>query len=132
MTRITALLTCLALTGCVAAASPKPVKLGASFTLAPGASVPLEDSPLRVRFVAVTEDSRCPSDTTCVWAGEVKVKLEILEASRLSRELELKSGESAEAAGFRITLLRVDPMPSSTAQMSAQGYRATLSADRVH
>ena len=132
MSRIAALLTCLALTGCVAAASPKPVAAGADFTLAAGESAPIEGSALRVRFVAVSEDSRCPSDTTCVWAGEVKVKLEILERSNPPREFELKAGESTDAAGLRLTLLRVEPQPLSTARIPAQAYRATLRADRAH
>jgi hypothetical protein len=132
MSRIAALLTCLALTGCVAAAAPKPVGLGTDFTLAPGESAPIEGASLSVRFVAVTEDSRCPSDTTCVWAGEVEVKLEILERSKPARQLQLKSGETADLTGFRLTLLSVDPPPVSTARISAQAYRATLRAERAH
>jgi hypothetical protein len=132
MSHIAALLTCLALTGCVAAASPNPVAPGANFTLAPGESAPLEDASLSVRFVAVTEDSRCPSDTTCVWAGEVKVQLEILERSRPTRRLELKPGDTTDMTGLRLTLLRVDPLPVSTAKISAQGYRVTLRAERAH
>lgn len=28
-----------------------------------------------IQLVEVTEDSRCPSDVTCVWAGQAKVKV---------------------------------------------------------
>src|SRR4051794_18467651 len=111
MTRIATWLTCLALTACVAAESRQPVALGADFTLAAGESAPIEGASISVRFVAVTEDSRCPSDTTCVWAGEVRAKIEILEHARAPRPLELKSGETTDVAGLPLTLVRVDPQP---------------------
>ena len=129
MTQIAALLTCLALTGCAAAAAQTAVVMGASFTLAPGESAALEGATMGVRFVAITEDSRCPQDTTCVWAGEVKAAIEILQRATVAKQAELKPGESADAATYRVTLLRVEPQPSSTARISAEGYRATLRID---
>ncbi|HKU88950.1 MAG TPA: hypothetical protein VJP84_04115 [Steroidobacteraceae bacterium] len=131
MSRLAILLTCLAFTGCIAAAAPTPVESGATFTLAPGESASLVGTPVGVRFVSVTEDSRCPQDTTCIWAGEVKAAIEILERSKVARQLELKLGESAEGRGCRVTLLAVEPLPSSTARISRQGYRATLRIDKA-
>src|SRR3954470_22707819 len=131
MTRIAALLTCLMLTACVAAESRPPVPVGADFTLAPGESAAIEGASISVRFVAVTDDSRCPTDTTCVWAGEVRVKIEVLEHAKVPRQLEVKPGETTDVAGLPLTLLRVDPQPLSTAKISAQGYRATLRVGRA-
>lgn len=36
-----------------------------------------------MRFVEVSEDSRCPSDVTCVWEGEVKVAVALYEKEQL-------------------------------------------------
>ena len=79
MTRLAAVLTCLALAGCgtAPAAKSQTVDLGAEVTLAPGATVSVKAAEMQVRFVSVTEDSRCPRDVTCIWAGEVKVQIEI-------------------------------------------------------
>jgi hypothetical protein len=86
---------------------------------------------LTLRFVAVTEDSRCPRDLTCVWAGEVRALLEIRESSRAASRLELLEGGSTVAGGCRVTLVRVEPQPTSTAKIAAQDYRATLKLDKA-
>jgi len=88
-------------------------------------------SRMTVRFVAVTEDSRCPRDTTCVWAGEVKVQLEVVEASRPASHLETRAGDSATAGAWRVTLVRVEPQPTSTARIAPQDYRATVKAEKA-
>lgn len=126
MTRIAALLTCLALTGCVTASTPEPQSAGAAVTLGVGETAPIAGTSASVRFLGVIEDSRCPTDTTCVWAGEVKVNLEILERSKDSRTVELKIGENAKAGSRVITLEQVEPQPRSNVRIAANGYRATL------
>jgi hypothetical protein len=131
MGRIAALLTCLAVAGCVAAAAQMPAGMGAEFTLAPGESARIEAASLSVRFVAVTEDSRCPGDTTCIWAGEVRAQLEVREGSNEPRQVELKPGDETRAGSHRVILVRVEPQPTSKARIDAQQYRATLTVDRV-
>ena len=53
---------------CVAAqrASSVSLRVGEQKTVA---------SRLKIHFLEVTDDSRCPVGTTCVWAGNAKVKL---------------------------------------------------------
>ena len=133
MTRLAALLTCLALAGCGAAADleMETVDLGAEVTLAPGATVSLKATGMTVRFVAVTEDSRCPRDVTCLLAGEVRALLEIHESSQAASQLELPEGGSTVAGGCRVTLVRVEPQPTSTARIAPQDYRATLKLDKA-
>jgi len=132
MTRLTAIVMCLALTGCSAARTQetKAVNLGINVTLAPGAAVSSKSGDVKVLFVAVTEDSRCPRDTTCVWAGEVKVRLEIQETSKAAAQLEIAEGGDTVAGGYRVTLVQVEPQPTSTAKIAPQDYRATLKIDR--
>lgn len=131
MSRLATILTCLALGGCVAAATPeaRTVEPGASVALAPGESVSVAGTSMSLRFVAVTEDSRCPRDTTCIWAGLVRVSLEVQESSRPSRQVELEQGGSVEAGGCRLTLLGVEPQPVSTVKIVPTDYRATLKID---
>jgi hypothetical protein len=133
MTRIAAILTCLALAGCGAAPAQdwQAVDPGAEVTLAPGATASVKTAGMTVRFVAVSEDSRCPRDTTCVWAGEVKVQFEIREPSKAATRVEILEGGSGVAGEFRVTLVRVEPQPSSTARIAPQDYRATLKIDKL-
>jgi hypothetical protein len=130
MTRLAAILFCFALTGCSAARpeEAKSVNLGVKVTLAPGASVSSKSGEVKVRFVAVTEDSRCPRDVTCVWAGEVKVQLEI-QVAKVASQAEMLEGGSTVAGAYRVTLVKVEPQPVSTVKIAPQDYRATLAID---
>jgi hypothetical protein len=76
----------LALAACASApaddptqnAGHAPVNMGESFSLALGDSARIGDSPLVVMFVAVTGDSRCARNVTCVWEGNARVKLSVV------------------------------------------------------
>ena len=128
MVRVIAFMICLSLAGCGAAPAREPpaVALGEEVTLAPGAMASVKTADMKVRFVAVTADSRCPSDVTCIWAGEVKVQLEILESSQAASRVEILGGSSTDAGAYRVTIVRVEPQPASTAPIAAQDYRVTL------
>jgi hypothetical protein len=127
MIRRAVILFCLALPGC--AATPQQiVEPGAEITLAPGATVAVKGKGIKVRFVAVTQDSRCPKDTTCIWAGEVKAQLDILKISQ-TWQIELPEGGNTVIDDLRVTLVRVEPQPTSTARIAPQDYRATLKID---
>ena len=84
-----------------------------------------------MRFVAVTEDSRCPRDVTCVWAGQVKIQLEIHESSKAASMVEVLEGGSTDAGDYRVTLVGVEPQPLSTVKIAPQDYRATLKIDKA-
>ncbi len=45
-----------------------------------------------IKLIKVYEDSRCPSDATCIWAGEVKASIEIYESNSLTAKKELVFG----------------------------------------
>ena len=133
MTRLAALLTCLSLAGCGAAADrgTQAVDLGTQIALAPGAAVSVKTTGVTVVFVAVTEDSRCPLDSTCVWAGEVRALLEIHDSSQAASRRELLQGRSTVAGACRVTLVRIEPQPTSAARIAPQDYRATLKFDEA-
>jgi hypothetical protein len=132
MIRLAAIVSCLALMGCGAAPAreSQSAELGTPFTLAPGATVSVKSAAMKVTFVSVTEDSRCPRDVACIWAGEVKVQLEIQQASQAASQVEIPEGGSTVAGACRVTLVRIEPQPASTARIAPQDYRATLRVDK--
>lgn len=134
MIRLAALLTSLAMAGCATARSQETtvVEPGGDVTLAPGAIAAVKAAQMKVRFVAVTEDSRCPRDVTCIWAGEVKVLLEIEQASKVKSRVELREGASTDAGGYRVTLVQVEPQRADSARIAPQDYRVTLTIGRVN
>jgi hypothetical protein len=111
--------------------SPSPgTGLGKEFTLAVGQVTLVEGPGLRILFRAVSGDSRCPADVTCVWEGDATVALQVTGASVPAAPYELHtSGRFAHEAthgAYRITLVRLDPVPRAAAPPSASDYRATL------
>jgi hypothetical protein len=66
----------------------------------------------RVRPDRLVEDSRCPADTQCIWAGRVVVRATVFGGS-WSREIELTLGEPVAVADGRLTLVSVQPERTS-------------------
>jgi hypothetical protein len=109
-------------------AGPSP---GESFTLAVGETATLEAVRTSVRFLVVSEDSRCPSRAQCVWAGDGAVVLEIApldgDAAEHMLHTNPESGPSAMVlAGYELTLLGLDPYPETPGDIASDKYRATL------
>jgi hypothetical protein len=81
-------------------------RLGEAFTLAVGDARVFE-SGLLVQLLIVN-DSRCPKDVVCVWAGELSpvLKVSLLDQAGSSQELTLGSTtkRSAEAHGYAFGL----------------------------
>jgi hypothetical protein len=60
----------------------------------------------------------------------VRALLEIHESSQAASRVELLEGSSTVAGGCRVTLVRVEPPPTSTARIAPQDYRATLKFEK--
>jgi len=126
-----AMAACLAMAACgnkVATPSGEKVPLGREFTLAVGQSAVVDDA-VRLTLKAVTDDSRCPVDVTCVWEGDAKVAIEVITPTpRAEHELHTSGRDSREAThgAYHITLVKLEPAPRSTATISQGDYRATL------
>jgi hypothetical protein len=112
--------------GSASPATPPPVALDTDVTLARGETAGVKDTRLEVGFVDVTEDSRCPSDVQCVWAGEVKVRLSLRRGLDEPIRTEVREGEAMALDGYRVILVRVTPYPMSTRPPRPNDYRATL------
>lgn len=67
-----------------------------SAVLAPGESATSLDG-LRVTFLEVVSDSRCPMDVMCVWMGEAVVLLEVQPRGGEAERLEIVIGVTAPA-----------------------------------
>jgi hypothetical protein len=117
------MLVSVALAGCGRDGSA--ATLGAPIQLAPGQSAVFESEQLEVKFVGIDSDSRCPSDVTCVWAGEVVVRLTVRKDGR-TRQIGIKETQSLAVEGFAVTLLEVLPIRASSQPIAPADYRVTL------
>jgi hypothetical protein len=90
-------------------------------------------SKLSVRFVELIEDSRCPTDTNCIWAGNAKIKIRVSKNGR-SQDLTLDTNgphQAATAEGYSIQLISLTPAPRSNIRINRNGYVATFEAVRL-
>jgi hypothetical protein len=110
---------------------PLRAELDEPFTLRVGQTAQLEE--LRVTFTRVLEDSRCPVDVVCVWAGNAKVELELLIVGGVRSTAVLNSTVEPREVGFAGYLLRyldLKPYPKSTGPLDPRAYHLTLIISR--
>ena len=103
------------------------VETGREFDVAVGQEARVKGSNVVIRFRGVTNDSRCPSDVQCVWAGNAVAGFDLsgdgtADAS-LNTTLEPKS---ARYSGYTITLVGLKPAPKSGTPIPVLEYVATL------
>ena len=89
--------------------------LNQQFTLAPGETAVIEGTGLRLQFVRVMGDSRCPADAFCIQGGDAIVLVRAVERTG-TRDYDLHTGNSQPAAvdhgGMRIALAQLQPIHS--------------------
>jgi len=89
----------------------------------------LAKSRMNIRFVELIEDSRCPTDTNCVWAGNAKIKIRVAKNGR-SEVLTLDTNGPKQYVTtqdrYSIKLVRLTPAPASNIRINRNGYVATL------
>lgn len=80
---------------------------------------------LSLKFTAVTEDSRCPENTQCVWAGRVTVASEITDNSGKHNISFMLPGHDIEQSGsIKIRLTNLTPAPIAGQTVSKSLYTA--------
>jgi hypothetical protein len=123
----------LGVTGCDEKSPVAPtIPLSQRFALAPGDSATVEGSSLRVQFLRVSGDSRCPADALCIQGGDAIVHVRI--TGTVTADYELHTGGPPQfvvtPTGFRIELVELQPYPFSSRTISPGDYRATLVVTR--
>lgn len=85
------------------------------------------DQPIHVDNIELNfhdvEDSRCPSDVTCVWEGQVTAMIRIQNQSHIITGSFTPGHSLTSIAPYKITLVDVHPHPIST---EVSNYTATL------
>ena len=89
---------------------------------------------MNVTFKKMTEDSRCPKDVDCIWAGVATAEVELMGlytrpvTLKLSTMSDAKKGytKSQEFNGYTITLVEVSPQ--TTAE---KGFKALQGSYRI-
>ena len=112
-----------ALTACAtarpAADEPPPLPEASNVALGQRAYV---DGPL-VQPVAVLEDSRCPMNARCIWAGRVRVQMVWIRGNGEKQPFEATLGEPVQLADGQFTLESVRPEKMTDMTLKPEDYR---------
>jgi hypothetical protein len=115
------------------AGASQAARVGREFRIRAGRTVTLAREGLRLRFVRVAADSRCPTGVDCVWAGNAEVVIEVgARNRRVSKTLRLNTNASPERPAedkyrtYTVKLVKLDPYPRTTRKIRQGEYTATL------
>jgi hypothetical protein len=104
--------------------------LDRDFKIKYGQEVTVKGAGLKVKFESVLDDSRCPKDVTCVWAGDAKILISVRRANARESKIELHTNGQFNVAGeyqdYVIKLVALDPYPRTSAKVKPNSYVATL------
>lgn len=111
-------------------AAAQTARVGREFKVKVGQVVTLDGGKLRLKFARVAEDSRCPVDVDCVWAGSAAVLVEVGgKGWRGKRTLTLNTNTGEAEAGYgryTVRLEALSPQPRSDRKISQGQYTAAL------
>lgn len=140
--------TALALIWCVAAGAtgcgqlataPGPSQVqytlaaGDTVTMRPGEMAYLPDGAVNILFRGVVQDSRCPTDVTCVWEGDAQVRLAVAVARHAWERVDLHTSlepKAVEFGGYVIRLIEVAPSRRSDDSVRPDDYSVRLAISR--
>jgi len=88
---------------------------------------------LTLKFDDLLEESRCPIDANCIWAGNAKIKMYIKNGN-IGKNFELNTGAGVthnvyDKYDFR--LQELTPYPASTIPLNKYSYEATIVITRL-
>lgn len=114
-------------------ASDKDEQTGREVKVEKGREVELKDEKLKIKFVSLVSDSRCPKDVTCIWAGDAEILLKV-RAKGKAKFIHLHTSgrfdQATQFDGYVITLNSLEPYPTSKGKCKSEEYVATLSVQK--
>lgn len=109
--------------------------IGEEFTLRIGETASIKGEQLRIQFLEISEDSRCPRNVTCVWEGRAIAVIDILHEDTSKQIMLTEHGLSdlsaKEKFGEYELLFRILPYPEEAeVQISTDDYRLELTVNK--
>ncbi|MGE3467820.1 MAG: hypothetical protein AB7J13_12930 [Pyrinomonadaceae bacterium] len=88
---------------------------------------------LSIKFVEIVEDSRCPPDVDCIWAGNAKVRIAVAKDKMAPQFAELNTlggPTSVKLYGYTISLDGLTQNPPETSGTTPCPLVATFSVTK--
>jgi hypothetical protein len=111
--------------------APIEGRLGQAFPLKVGQTASVKDEELTIRFDAVTDDSRCPVNVPCVWAGMARLALTMQQAAQPTTPLSVTTlyvddgPERAFYLNYQVQVKALKPLRGER-PFTPNDYEATL------
>ena len=124
----------VAVSSCAAMEPTVPAEPGVTFSLPIGKTAAINGSETRLTFKVVREDSRCPTDVTCIWAGDAKIDVTISRngSSDDTRVLSLTPPNNEATSGdLQIRFVGLTPVPRQADGNAPRAYVAQLVVNRI-
>lgn len=102
--------------------------LNTPFYLKYGKTAYLPSENIEIKFSKVIQDSRCPSNVTCIWQGQVIIELDIIKNGKQVSTLMLTLIPGSDALPiqfldkYTVTLKEVSPYPQSEQMIALKDY----------
>ncbi len=114
-------------------------KLDTPFSLEYLEQAELESNPnVKIQFNRVLEDSRCPIDAICVWAGRVEFEITFTESGSAQTAVLLlgdptgsDNSDTAVFGDYTVKALQVKPDPKSNVVIPQSAYRVELEVKKT-
>ncbi len=105
-----------------------PIFLDQEFTLKIGQTGIFRSQNLSITFSKVISDSRCPSNVTCIWKGEIQIEVSIKydDANLFAILTEDTNNNYYSFSNYNLTLLKVEPYPIHNQRINYSDYKATF------
>ncbi len=94
----------------------------------------LPGSKLTIKFASLVEDSRCPTDTNCIDAGNARITIKVSKSNGAAQTFELNTNSAPQFvtfAGYRIKLTALNPEPATNIRINRNGYTATFVVSKL-
>lgn len=123
-----------AASGCATVEPVIVAQPGVAFSLALGKTATINGDGTKITFKRVPEDSRCPTDVTCVWEGDAKIEVTIARtgAPDETAVLSLHSpGSEISSGNLLIRFVGLAPVPRQADGNAPRPYVAELVVNRT-
>lgn len=110
-------------------AQTKNAKLNEKISLGANQKAHVKSDKLTIEFVKVLEDSRCPVDVDCVWAGSAKVQIKVSKGKAAAQAFELNTNLEPRFItfhGYKIEITDLTPALKSDDDKSKVKYLASF------
>ncbi len=104
--------------------------IGSEFMLQFNQSAEIKSENMKITFLNVTSDSRCPTDVTCVWQGKAEIDVNLQKEDQdVTVSLPIGGDSKQDVTVFNqylIQLVDLSPYPVSTKNIQTDEYAAKI------